>query len=216
VIRDMFPQEMIERMAKTGVVAGFSIEDISHAVPLVKALQAGGIEVIELTLRTDLGIEATRRIALEVEGVLLGVGTILTPEQAMAVKEAGADFGVSPGMNPEVVLAAKQAGLPFAPGVATPSDIEGAVELGCRFVKLFPVEPLGGLTYLKSMAASYKHLGIQYFPLGGIHAGNMQPYLEQSNVPAVGGSWIVKKELVDNEDWDGITASARRAIEAKQ
>lgn len=210
----LFPMEIIERMKKTGVVAGFSVEQVEHAVPLAKALLAGGIEVIELTFRTPAALDALKAITANVPDMLVGVGTILSPAQVVQVKEAGADFGVSPGMNPRVVQAAIDTGLPFAPGIATPSDLEAAIELGCRFVKLFPAEPLGGVAYLRSMAAPYKHLGIQYFPLGGLNAENMASYLMEDNVPTIGGSWIVKKELVNNGDWSGITARAADVIKA--
>jgi len=144
--------------------------------------------------------------------MLVGVGTILTPEQAVGVKEAGAAFGVAPGMNPRVVRAAWAAGLPFAPGIATPSDLEAAIELGCRFVKFFPAEAAGGLAYLRSMAAPYQHLGIKYFPLGGLNAGNMLAYLREPNVAAIGGSWIVKPDLMVQADWAGITARAAEVM----
>ena len=117
-------------------------------------------------------------------------------------------------MNPRVVRAAQEAGLPFAPGICTPSDLEAAIELGCRFVKFFPAAASGGLTFLQSMAVPYKHLGIRYFPLGGVNADNMKEYLAEEIVSAVGGSWIVKKDLVDKEDWEGITARAAEVTEA--
>ncbi|MCM2371170.1 bifunctional 4-hydroxy-2-oxoglutarate aldolase/2-dehydro-3-deoxy-phosphogluconate aldolase [Aporhodopirellula aestuarii] len=203
-----FPTEILDRLKKSGVVAGFSVDKVEHAVPLAKALLAGGIDAIELTLRTAAGMQSVQAICAGVPEMLVGVGTILTPETAVEVKAAGADFGVAPGMNPRVVRAAQEAGLPFAPGIATPSDLEAAIELGCRFVKFFPAEPAGGIAYLRSMAAPYQHLGIEYFPLGGINAENMSTYLSEPYVPTVGGSWIVKKELVDREDWAGITARA--------
>ncbi len=209
----MFPDSILERLEKGGVVAGFSLDQVEHAVPLARALLAGGIDAIELTLRTSVGMDAVKAICSEVPEMLVGVGTILTPETAREVKEAGADFGVSPGLNPEVVCAAQEAGLPFAPGICTPSDVEAAITLGCRFVKFFPAEASGGLKYLQSMAAPYKHLGIRYFPLGGLNADNMNDYLADDIVPAVGGSWIVKKDLVMKEDWDGITASAAEVLD---
>ena len=178
-----FPEELLSHLEKRGVVAGFSVEKIEHAVPLAKALLAGGIDVIELTLRTPIGLDAVKLIAAEVPEIVIGVGTILTPETAVAVKGAGAHFGVAPGMNPRVVKAAQKAGLPFAPGICTPSDLEAAIELGCRFVKFFPAEASGGLTYLKSMAAPYNHLGIRYFPLGGVNSENMLGYLAEDIVP---------------------------------
>lgn len=212
----VFPEEMIKRLEKTGVVAGFNVEKVEHAVPIAKALLAGGIEAIELTFRTPVALEALKAICAEVPEMLIGVGTILTPEQAIQVKEAGAHFAVAPGLNPRVVEKAKEIGLPFAPGIATPSELEIAAELGCRFVKFFPAEAQGGLTYLRSMSTPYKHLGIKYFPLGGVNATNMIDYLKEANVPTVGGSWIVKQNLVDAEDWAGITAIAKDVMNARK
>lgn len=212
----MFSVELIRRLEKTGVVAGFAVEKVEQAVPIARALLAGGIDAIELTLRTDAALDSVKAISDSVPDILLGVGTILTPEQVVAVKDAGADFGVAPGMNPRVIRAAAEADLPFAPGICTPSDLEASIELGCRFVKFFPAEASGGIRYLKSMAAPYRHLGIRYFPLGGLNADNMLDYLNEDLVPAIGGSWIVKKDLVENEDWDGLTARAeevRKIIE---
>lgn len=208
----MFPEAILNRLANCKVVAGFSVDHIDDAVPLANALLAGGIDVIELTLRTEAGIDATRAISTEVPEILVGVGTILAPEQAVQVKEAGAHFGVSPGLNPRVIKAAEAVELPFAPGIATPSDIEAAIELDCRFVKYFPAAALGGVAYLRSMSAPYAHLGIQYFPLGGLNAANMNEYLAEPNVPAIGGSWIVQKDLVKNKDWAAITTRAQEVV----
>ena len=207
-----FPEAILRRLKTPGVVAGFSVENVEHAVPLANALLAGGIDAIELTLRTPAAMDGLKAICADVPDILTGVGTILTPGTVAEVKAAGADFGVAPGMNPRVVRAAQIAGLPFAPGIATPSDLEAAIELGCRFVKFFPAEAAGGISYLRSLAAPYQHLEIQYFPLGGLNAENMVDYLKQPNVPAIGGSWIVQKTLVDNEDWPGITARASDVI----
>lgn len=208
-----FPEQTIRRLEKSGVAAGFSVEKPEHAVPIAKALLAGGIDAIELTFRTPAALDALKAICANVPKMLVGVGTILTPEQVEHVKAAGADFGVAPGMNPKVIQAAEKVGLPFAPGIATPSELEAAIEYGCRLVKFFPAEAMGGLTYLRSMGAPYKHLGIRYFPLGGVNSENMVAYLNEPNIPAVGGTWIVKKELVEMEDWAGITA---RAAEVRQ
>ncbi|MEX0331092.1 MAG: bifunctional 4-hydroxy-2-oxoglutarate aldolase/2-dehydro-3-deoxy-phosphogluconate aldolase [Puniceicoccaceae bacterium] len=203
-----FPEQLIAKLGHPGVVAGFSVERAESAVPVARALLEGGISAIELTLRTEAGLEGIRAIAADVPEILLGVGTILTPEQVKQVKEAGAAFGVAPGMNPRVIEASKAAGLPFAPGIATPTELEQAIELGCRFVKFFPAEAAGGLAYLRSMAAPYRHLGIRYFPLGGINENNMQEWLSEPDVPAVGGSWIVQGDLVRNEDWAAIRERA--------
>ena len=213
-MENVFPDELLQRLRGAHVVAGFAVHDVEHAVPLAKALLAGGIDVIELMLRTDSGLAAIKAISENVPDMLVGVGTILTPQQVEQVKEVGADFGVSPGLNSGVVKSAQAVGLPFAPGIATPSDLETAIELGCRLVKFFPAAVLGGVPYLRSMSAPYKHLGVQYFPLGGVNASNMLDYLNEPNVPAVGGSWIVKQDLVDAGDWDGITQRAADVTKA--
>ena len=214
-----FPNEILQRLQRSRVVAGFSVDSVDEAVPIAEALLAGGIDSIELTLRTDAAMDAVRAISQNVPDIMIGVGTILRPDQAIAVKEAGAHFGVSPGMNPRVIKAAQVVGLPFAPGIVTPTDLEAAIELGCYLVKFFPAESSGGLNYLRSMAAPYKHLGIRYFPLGGVNTGNMMEYLNDEIIAAVGGSWIVKSDLVKSKDWAGITERAsqvRQILENSQ
>ena len=208
----VFPNTIIQRLSTSGVVAGLAIDNAEDAVPLAKALLAGGIDAIELMFRTPASLDALKAISANVPEMLIGVGTILTPEQVVRVKEAGTHFAVSPGMNPRVIQKAVEIGMPYAPGICTPSDLEAAIELGCRFVKFFPAEASGGVKFLKSMSAPYKHLGIQYFPLGGLNADNMMDYLREDNVPTIGGSWIVKKELVETKDWDAIAARAADVI----
>ena len=203
-----FPDEILQRLRQASVVAGFSVNKVEHAVPVAEALLAGGIDAIELTMRTPVAIDAVRAIGIEVPDMLLGVGTILTSGQAVEAKAAGADFGVAPGLNARVVNESSNIGLPFAPGIATPSELESAIGLGCRFVKFFPAEALGGIRYLQSMGAPYQHLGIQYFPLGGLNAENMLDYLREPSVAAIGGSWVVNESLVENGDWAGIASRA--------
>lgn len=200
---------ILQRLAKTQVVAGFSVDHADDAPSIASALLEGGIDAIELTLRTPAGMDAVRAIAREVPEVLLGVGTILTPDQCREASDAGAAIGMSPGTNPDVVKAAQDVGLVFSPGIATPSDIEVAVGLGCRLLKYFPAEALGGVGYLKSMATPYVHLEISYFPLGGINTDNMKDYLNCKHVAAIGGSWIVQNQLVQDKDWGAITERAR-------
>lgn len=204
----IFPEELLQRLEEKGVVAVFAIDHVEHAAPLAKALLEGGINAMELTLRTPAAIDALKAILEEAPEMLAGVGTILTPEQVAEVKAVGAEFGVAPGFNARVVQAAQDVGLPFAPGIATPSELEAAIELGCRFVKFFPAEAMGGIPYLRSMSGPYKHLGIRYLPLGGLNSDNMTAYLKEDNVALLGGSWIVKREMVLAEDWTGITARA--------
>lgn len=205
----MFSQELLTRTHRTGVVAVLTLDDAEVAVPLAQALVAGGVDCIELTLRTDAALEALRRIRASVPHMLVGVGTILTPQQVREVVTAGATFGVAPGMNPRVVQAAQEAGLPFAPGICTPTDIEHALELGCRLLKFFPSELCGGLAYLRSIAAPFAHLGVRYLPLGGVGAGNAEAYLREPLVHALGGSWIAPREAIQKRDWATIGKNAR-------
>lgn len=204
---------MLQRMERSGVISVLIIDNAEHAVPLAKALLAGGVDAMELTLRTSAAIDALSRIRQEVPEMLAGIGTVLKMSQIDEIVAAGAQFAVSPGLNPDVVKHAQAAGIPFAPGVMTPSDIEAALELGCRELKFFPAEPSGGLTMLNSIRAPYAHLGVRFVPLGGVNADNMKSWLENPGVFAVGGSWLTPKTVIQNEDWAEVTrlaAAARR------
>jgi len=210
-MNSQLPPELNERIGRCGVVAVLVVDEAKHAVPLARALVEGGVDVMELTLRTPAALDALRTIAAEVPKMLPGIGTILTPEQVREVAEAKAAFGVAPGLNRRVVEEAQRVGLPFAPGVATASDLEAALELGCPDVKFFPAEASGGMAYLKSMAGPYAHLGVRFIPLGGLKAENCGAYLEAPNVLAVGGSWLAPRADVHNESWQTITARAAEA-----
>ena len=207
----MFPDSLLARLHRSGVVAVLMLDDVESAVPLAQALLAGGVDAIELTLRTPAALECVRRIHREVPDLLLGVGTILTPQQAIDAKAAGAAFGVAPGCNPRVLAKAHEIGLPFAPGICTPSDIEAAIESGCRALKFFPAEQSGGLPYLRAIAAPFDHLGVRYIPLGGISPANAESYLVEPSVLALGGSWLAPRNLVRSRDWAALTALAREA-----
>jgi 2-dehydro-3-deoxyphosphogluconate aldolase/(4S)-4-hydroxy-2-oxoglutarate aldolase len=208
------PQEVQNEIAKDGIIAVLEIESEKNAVPLAKALLEGGVTVIELTLRTPAAIPSMLLIEKEVPQMYIGIGTIIEKGQAaMVKKESGVRFGVSPGINPEIVKEAMAAGLPFAPGIATPSELELAISLGCRVVKLFPAEGMGGLSYLKSIDGPYNHLGIKYIPLGGVTPDNLASYAKFGPVLAVGGSWIANKDLINAQNWKEITKRAREAKE---
>jgi 2-dehydro-3-deoxyphosphogluconate aldolase/(4S)-4-hydroxy-2-oxoglutarate aldolase len=213
-MKSQLPDELLERLSTCGVIAVLVVDEAKSALPLARALLDGGIDAMELTLRTPAAIEAVHTVCRDVPEMLAGIGTILQPDQVRQVAEAGAAFGVAPGLNPQVVRAAQEAGLPFAPGIATPSELEGALELGCRDVKFFPAEPSGGLAYLKSIAAPYAHLGCKFIPLGGLTQENIATYLAAPLVLAVGGSWVATRDLIRDEAWSTIRerASAARAI----
>lgn len=208
-----FPPPLQNQLASAGVLAVLILEQPRHAVPLAKALAAGGVTSIELTLRTPAALECARLIRAEVPGLTLGIGTILNPAQISQALEAGASFGVAPGMNPRVVAEAARQGLPFAPGVCTPSDIEHALEAGCQVQKFFPCEPCGGLPYLRTIAAPFLHLGLRFIPLGGITPANAPVYLREPSVLALGGSWLAPQALIAQEDWTSITTLAAQARE---
>ena len=212
-MKEIFSEKLTGRIEACGVIAVLVIDRAEDAVPLAKALLAGGIDVMELTLRTPAAIEALKEIKRNVPEMIAGIGTILTPEQITEAKAAGAEFGVAPGMNSRVVAKAKEAGLPFAPGICTPSDIEAALEHGCRLLKFFPAETSGGLKHLKNMSAPYMHLGLKFIPLGGLDQNNLASYLADPSVAAVGGSWIAKRETIKANDWAAITAAAAEATE---
>jgi 2-dehydro-3-deoxyphosphogluconate aldolase/(4S)-4-hydroxy-2-oxoglutarate aldolase len=208
------PKDIQDVIAKEGIIAVLEIESEQNAVPTAKALFDGGISVIELALRTPASVPSISLIAKEMPQMFIGIGTIIEPGQtAMVKKQAGVRFGVSPGINPDIVKEAIAEELPFAPGIATPSELEMAISLGCRVVKFFPAEGMGGLNYMKSINAPYNHLGVKYIPLGGVTVDNLASYAKFNPVLAIGGSWIANKELINAQDWGEI---ARRAREAKE
>ncbi|MCL2211021.1 MAG: bifunctional 4-hydroxy-2-oxoglutarate aldolase/2-dehydro-3-deoxy-phosphogluconate aldolase [Treponema sp.] len=208
------PKDIQDEIAKEGIIAVLEIESETNAVSTAKALLEGGVRVIELALRTPAALPSISLIAKEVPQMYIGVGTIIEPGQAAKVKnENGVRFGVSPGINPEIVKEAIAANLPFAPGIATPSEIEQAVALGCRVVKFFPAEGMGGLNFLKSINAPYNHLSMKYIPLGGVSPENLASYAQFKPVLAIGGSWIATKDLINAQNWSEITKRAREAKE---
>jgi 2-dehydro-3-deoxyphosphogluconate aldolase/(4S)-4-hydroxy-2-oxoglutarate aldolase len=215
-----FPADVVAKIADSGIVAVLVIDDEHHATSVAQALLDGGITCMELTLRTDAALGSLRSIRRDVPEMLAGIGTVLTPAQVAQVKESGAAFAVAPGLNPRVIQAAQEADLPFAPGVVTPSDMELALELGCRDTKFFPAEPSGGLSYLATMAAPYVHLGVRYIPLGGVNEQNMADYLASPLVLAVGGSWLAPRDMIKNQQFDEIrqraTAARRIADETRK
>lgn len=208
-----FHDETARRIQAAGVVAVVVLHDLAHAVPLGKALLEGGIDAVELTLRTPAALPAIARLKQEVPGLMVGAGTILSPADLEAAQQAGAVFGVSPGVNRRVLEAAVRANFSFAPGVATPSDIETALEHGCRLLKFFPAEQIGGLRYFNAVTAPYEHLGLRYIPLGGMNEDLMAAYLQRPSVAAIGGSWIAASELIAAGNWSKIAVLARQASE---
>ena len=202
--------EMIQQLSLAGLVPVIKVEDAADAVPLCKALADGGLPVAEITFRSDAAEEAIRRVHQELPDVILGAGTVLTPEQVDKAKAAGATYIVSPGINPEVVKHCQKVGIPIVPGCANPSDVEVALSLGLKTVKFFPAEALGGLNMIKAMSAPYG--GVTFLPTGGVNEKNLNEYLNFSKIVACGGSWMVPADAIAAKDWARIESLTRNAV----
>ncbi|OGV51836.1 MAG: 2-dehydro-3-deoxyphosphogluconate aldolase [Lentisphaerae bacterium GWF2_44_16] len=202
--------DIFREIGELGIVPVVKIDNPEHAVPLAKALTAGGLPVAEITFRTAAAEESIRRISSEMPDVLVGAGTVLSIEQAEKAKNAGAKFVVSPGLNPKVVAYCMEKKLPIVPGVCNPSDIEMALEAGLKVVKFFPAESFGGLKTLKALSAPYGDL--KFMPTGGIDATNINEYLAFDKVVACGGSWMVKPEFLKEENFAKITELTQQAV----
>lgn len=193
------------------VIPVIVIKNIDHAVPLARALSAGGIKVLEITLRTDAAIEAIRRIRLAVPDALVGAGTVLSGKDLQAAAEAGGLFAISPGLTPALLAAAADMhSVPLIPGVSTASELMFALEKGLTELKFFPAEAAGGVQMLKSISGPFPR--ITFCPTGGISPKNYKDYLSLDNVACVGGSWIVPPESIEQEDWETITRLAEKAV----
>ncbi|MDP3332847.1 MAG: bifunctional 4-hydroxy-2-oxoglutarate aldolase/2-dehydro-3-deoxy-phosphogluconate aldolase, partial [Methylococcaceae bacterium] len=186
------------------------IQNLDDAVPLAKALVAGGVRVLEITLRTPVALEAIRLISQEVKDAVVGVGTITTPEQLKAAEEAGAVFAISPGLTPTLLAAAKRSSIALIPGVATISELLLGMEYGLDHFKFFPAEAAGGIPMLKAIAGPIPQ--VTFCPTGGISPENYQAYLSLSNVACVGGSWLAPADVVKAKDWAKVTELAKHAV----
>jgi 2-dehydro-3-deoxyphosphogluconate aldolase / (4S)-4-hydroxy-2-oxoglutarate aldolase len=186
------------------------IEDPADAIPLAEALTAGGLPCAEVTFRTAAAPEALRRMTAEYPELMVGAGTVLTPAHAVQARAAGARFVVSPGLNPAVVEDCQAHDIPVFPGVCTPTEIEAALTHGLRVVKFFPAEPIGGLGFLKAIAAPYSML--EFIPTGGINPQNIASYLAFDRVVACGGSWMAPAEWIAGRQFDRIREETERAV----
>lgn len=203
--------EVLEKIQKIGIVPVVVLDDAKDAAPLAKALCDGGLPCAEVTFRTAAAEESIRIMAKEFPDMLVGAGTVLTTEQVDRAVNAGAKFIVSPGLNPVVVKYCVDKGIPVTPGTANPSDIEVALSLGLDVVKFFPAEQAGGLAMIKAMSAPYTTM--KFMPTGGINAKNLNSYLAFDKILACGGSWMVKKDLVEAGEFDKIRDLTKEAVQ---
>ncbi len=201
---------LIDELSLIGIVPVVAIDEAKKAAPLADALSNGGLPCAEVTFRTEAAEEAIKIMTASHPDMIVGAGTVLTREQADRAVGAGAKFIVSPGLNPDVVAHCISRGYPVIPGCATPSDIERALSLGLDTVKFFPAEAAGGVEMIKAMSAPYGK--VRFMPTGGINASNLNDYLSFPKVVACGGSWMVKKDLINNGEFDRITKLTAEAV----
>lgn len=206
---------LLEKLSAIRLVPVVVINDAEKAVPLARALMDNGCGCMEITFRTAAAAEAIARISREVPDMLVGAGTLLTPEQVEQARHAGASFGVAPGFDPLVVKAASALGFPFVPGVSTASEMSQALSLGCLFQKFFPAEAAGGVKMLKSPAGEPSGTrACASCPRAAFMPGNIGSWLEIPEVAACGGSWICEPSLIQSSEWEEIGRRTREALRA--
>lgn len=203
---------LVQCLENARMLAVVTLERVEDAAPLAAALREGGIQAAELALRTPVALDALQALRQAAPDLLLGAGTVLSPQQADEAQKAGADFALAPGLDAATVRHCAQRGFPFIPGVATPSEMQLAIGLGCRVLKFFPAEALGGAAGLRAAAQPFAHLGVRYLPMGGIDAGQAAAYAALPAVAAVGGSWIAPPEDIRHGAWNKIAGRAREAM----
>ncbi len=205
-------EQLADLFRRATVIPVLTIERLEDAVPLAKALVAGGVRTLEVTLRTPVAIEAAKAMISEVPDAIVGIGTILNADDLARTEALGAKFGISPGSTPELLKAAAASRLPFAPGIATASELMLALAHGFDLVKFFPAEQSGGIKALRALAGPFPNILI--CPTGGIGEANAASWLAEPNVLAVGGSWLCPAADIRNGNWAGITAMCERAMKS--
>ncbi len=202
--------KIIEVLQISPIIPVVVIEDIKDAVPLAQSLVEGGIQIIEVTLRSSCALEAIELIAKNVPKMRVGAGTILNPTQLEQAQNRGAEFLISPGLTIKLLEHAKKKDMPLIPGVSSSSEVMQALELGYNALKFFPAEYCGGVKLLNAFNGPFK--GVKFCPTGGISTDNMHSYLNLENVLCVGGSWLTPKNLIQNKEWDKITEICKRSL----
>lgn len=212
----MTDRSLFDTLESLGVIPVVEIDDADDAVPLARTLVEAGLPILELTLRTEAGLESIRRITTAVPACIVGAGTLLSPDQVIAAVDAGAVFGVSPGLSLECLNAAADHALPFVPGAVTPTELMTALDAGIRRVKFFPAGAYGGQDALRALAGPFTSKGVKFMPTGGVTVGNAGEYLSMPTVFAVGGTWVAPRADIAARRWDEISrrATAAAAVRA--
>ena len=203
-------EELAAQFGQATIIPVLTIERLEDAVPLAKALVAGGVRTLEITLRTPVAIESAKAIMAHVPEAVVGIGTILNADDLARAEGIGARFGISPGATPDLLKAAAASALPFAPGIATASELMLGLSHGFNLVKFFPAEQSGGIKALRALAGPFPD--VRFCPTGGIGEANAASWLAEPNVVAVGGSWLCPAADIRSGNWTGITAICNRTM----
>ena len=205
-------QTILEKLLQRPIIPVIVIDDADNAEPLAEALLNGGLDIIEVTMRTEAAEEAIQRLCKAYPEMLVGAGTVITEDQARRSINAGVSFGLAPGLNPDIVKYFQSMDTLFVPGVMTPSGIEQGLSLGCKLLKFFPAEQAGGLNILKAFSGPYASQGVKFCPTGGVSKENMNDYLSLTTVTNIGGSWLATQQQIADQEWGVITQQVKQAI----
>ena len=206
-------QAAVDALGAIRIVPVLVLNDVDSGLKMCEVLAECGLPAAEITFRTTAAEAVIKAASTRFPELYLGAGTVLNVRDLHRAFDAGARFAVAPGFNPTVVKEAVVNGFAFAPGVCTPSEAEQAMDYGCRFLKFFPAEASGGVNFIKSLIAPYKHLGVRFMPTGGITTANVAEYLAIKEIVAVGGTWLGKSSDIESGNWDAIRAAVRGAVE---
>ena len=206
-------QTAVETLSAIRIVPVLVLNDVDSGLKMCEVLAECGLPAAELTFRTTAAEAVIKAASTRFPELYLGAGTVLNSRDLHRAFDAGAKFAVAPGFNPTIVKEAVANSFAFAPGVCTPSEVEQAMEFGCRFLKFFPAEASGGINFLKSLIAPYKHLGVRFMPTGGVTTANVAEYLAVKEIVAVGGTWLGKSSDIESGNWEGIRTAVKAAVE---
>lgn len=202
----------IQRLKDNPLLPVIVLDDLDDTVPLAEALLAGGLSVIEITMRTPAAVEAISILKKHYPEMLIGAGTVTSIELAQRAIDAGASFGLAPGLNTDVVGYFQSNDVLFIPGIMTPSELERGLSLGCKMFKYFPAEQAGGIRFLKSISSPYESYGVSFCPTGGLTLSNMADYIALPSVSNIGGTWLATRQQIAQKEWSVITQQVKQAI----
>ena len=206
-------QTAVETLSAIRIVPVLVLNDVDSGLKMCEVLAECGLPAAEITFRTTAAEAVIKAASSRFPELYLGAGTVLNSRDLHRAFDAGAKFAVAPGFNPTIVKEAVANGFAFAPGVCTPSEVEQAMEYGCRFLKFFPAEASGGINFLKSLIAPYTHMGVRFMPTGGVTTANVAEYLAVKEIVAVGGTWLGKSNDIESGNWDAIRTAVKAAVE---